>query len=159
MFLNKLQISRCLNISNDFLFLNSCKISKKRKTIYGEFKISKKNWIFSSHLIDEPIFPGSLITESMCQTAMVMIYQKKSKESSRGYLSSLNISFKNKIHPKLKKLIFKTEAKEMFYKRGVSIYKVKFTCKDKKVVYAEGEITHFNSKEFLPIKKKSQLKE
>jgi 3-hydroxymyristoyl/3-hydroxydecanoyl-(acyl carrier protein) dehydratase len=153
MFLNKLQISRCLNISNNFLFLNSCKINKKKKTIYGEFKISKKNWIFSSHLIDEPIFPGTLIAESLCQTAMVMIYKKITNKSNRGYLSSINISFKKKIHPKLKNLTFKTEAKEIFSSRGVSIFKVKITCRNKKIIYAEGEIKHFNSKEFLPIKK------
>jgi|ETNmetMinimDraft_20_1059909.scaffolds.fasta_scaffold194718_1 3-hydroxymyristoyl/3-hydroxydecanoyl-(acyl carrier protein) dehydratase len=143
MILTKSQICKLLDISSAFLFLNSSKISKKKKEVIGKFKIPRSHWIFSAHLISDPMFPGVFLVEAMCQTAMLMIYLNLKKNSPRGVLRSVDITFKNPVKRKTTPLILRTEAKEISSKRGISNFSVKISSFDNKITYAEGSIVHF----------------
>ena len=148
--LNKKEISKYLDIGPFFLFLDSAKILKKKNCAIGKLKIKKFHWTFSDHLLSKPIFPGTLLVETMCQTAMLIIYKNTEKEySSKGVLRSVNITFKNALEKKLTPINLKSEAKKISYKRGVSVYSVKITSINNKTIFAEGSITHFISLKFL----------
>ena len=46
-------------------------------------------------------------------------------------------------------LIIQSEAKEISYNRGLSIYEVRTYSKNSKIVFADGKITHFIPINFL----------
>lgn len=146
--LNKKKISKILDIGASFLFLDSAKILKKKNCAIGQYKIKSSHWTFSSHLLKDPIFPGALLVEIMCQTAMLIIYRDIQKYfSAKGFLRSVNIVFKNTLKKELSPVKIRSEAKKISFKRGISIYKVKITSLNNRTVFADGEITHF-----VPIK-------
>ena len=51
--------------------------------------------------------------------------------------------FKNTLKRELAPIKIKSEAKKISFKRGISIYKVKITSLNNRIVFADGEITHF----------------
>lgn len=151
---NKKKISKLLDIGPSFLFLDSAKIIKKKNYAIARLKIRSSHWTFSSHLLSKPIFPGSLLVEAMCQTAMLIIYRNTKEDyTSKGVLRSVNIDFKNALIKKKTSINIKIEAKKISYKRGISIYSVKITSTNNKIVFAEGEITHFIPLKFFKEKK------
>ena len=90
---NKKKISKLLDIGPSFLFLDSAKIIKKKNYAIARLKIRSSHWTFSSHLLSKPIFPGSLLVEAMCQTAMLIIYRNTKEDytsSIKGSEFSLN---------------------------------------------------------------------
>tara|TARA_Y100000817_G_C16724394_1_gene485089 strand:+ start:297 stop:761 length:465 start_codon:yes stop_codon:yes gene_type:complete len=142
--LNKKKISKILDIGAPFLFLDSAEILEKKNCAIGQYKIKSSHWTFSSHLLNDPIFPGALLVEIMCQTAMLIIYRDIQKYySAKGFLKSVNIDFKNTLKRELSPIRIKSEAKKISFKRGISIYKVKITSLNNRIVFADGEITHF----------------
>ena len=152
-YLNKKKLSKILDIGTSFLFLDSAKIFKKKNCAVGLYEIKSSHWTFSSHLLKNPTFPGVLLTETMCQTAMLIIYKGIEKfYSSKGFLRSINIDFKNTIKRELSPIKVRSTAKKISFKRGISIYKVKITSLNNKTVFADGEITHFVPLKFLKIK-------
>ena len=148
--LNKKKISKLLDIGSAFLFIDQAVIYDKKKICITKTNIKKTHWTFSSHLLSKPIFPGALLIEIMCQTAMLNIYKKTNKiYNSTGFLSSVDIKFKNVIKKKMAPLIIQSEAKEISYNRGLSIYEVRTYSKNSKIVFADGKITHFIPINFL----------
>ncbi len=148
--LNKKKISKILDIGAQFLFLDSAKILEKKNCAISQYKIKSSHWTFSSHLLKDPIFPGALLVEIMCQTAMLIIYRDIQKYfNAKGFLRSVNIDFKNTIKKKHSPIKIRSEAKKISFKRGISIYKVKITSLNNKIVFADGEITHFVPLKFI----------
>jgi len=123
---------------------------KKKECAIGQYKIKRSHWTFSSHLLKDPIFPGALLVEIMCQTAMLIIYKDIEKYySAKGFLRAVNIDFKNTLKRKISPIKIRSEAKKISQKRGISNYKVKITSLNNKTVFAEGEITHFVPLKFV----------
>ena len=148
--LNKKKISKILDIGSSFLFLDSAKILEKKKCAIGQSKINSSHWTFSSHLLKDPIFPGALLVEIMCQTAMLIVYKDIEKYyNAKGFLRAVNINFKNTLKRKISPIKIRSEAKKISLKRGISIYKVKITSLNNKTVFADGEITHFVPLKFI----------
>ena len=69
--------------------------------------------------------------------------------NAKGFLRSVNIDFKNTIKKKHSPIKIRSEAKKISFKRGISIYKVKITSLNNKIVFADGEITHFVPLKFI----------
>lgn len=146
----KKKIIKKLDIDENFLFLDKAKISINKKSATGFYKVKKNNWVFSSHLKSNPVYPGIFLIESMCQTAMLVIYDTILKVySNRGVLRSVDIDFINPIDYKNAPINLKIEVKKLSYKRGLSICSIKLKSINNNKLISEGKITHFVSYKYL----------
>lgn len=150
MFLQKKEIIKRLDIGKNFLFIDKAKISQNKKSAIGFYKVKKNNWVFSSHLKSNPVYPGIFLIESMCQTAMLVIYETILRNySNRGVLRSVDIDFVNSIDYKNLPIDLKIEVKKLSYKRGLSICSVKVKSIKNGKLISDGKIIHFVSYKFL----------
>lgn len=146
MILNKSKIKKLLNIESGFLYIDTGRILKNKNISISETKINPSDKIFKEHLKDDPVYPGVLLIEMMCQTTMLDIYNKNLRNySSRGFLTSVNIHFKNTLRQKNCPTTLRSKSVRVFFKRGISVYKVKILNKKTNATLAQGEVSHFIS--------------
>ena len=76
----KSQIKNILKINDPFLMIDKIKVIQMNKIAEGKKKIKKKEWFFKSHFFNnDPVMPGTLLTEAMLQTTIVNLYKENKK--------------------------------------------------------------------------------
>ena len=97
LFYNKTQLTEFLRIGSEFLFIDEAYYSEVNRSVRSKYCLSENHWIFKSHLLGNPVFPGNLLSELSCQSAMVSVYQDVVSDAERGFLRSVNFTFFKKI--------------------------------------------------------------
>ncbi len=92
------QLVNILKISKSFIFLDEITAFKKNKKINAKYKIKKNNWFFKSHFINEPVMPGTLLTEAMLQATATLIYLSEKKLYERTFINRVTTNFYKKIN-------------------------------------------------------------
>ena len=144
MFYDKKQLTDLLRIGSDFLFIDEANYHEISKSVYSKYFLSKDHWVFKSHLLGSPVFPGNLLSELSCQSAMISVYQDVVSDVNRGYLRSVNFTF-------YKKIDFESRCNQIIYcsidlvesRRGVSKFQAKiFLDNDPSQLICSGQVVH-----------------
>ena len=93
-------ISKTLKIKKPFLMVDKITNIVLKKKCIGHKKINLNDWFFKSHFVDEPTMPGTLLTESMLQTTVFLIYKSIKLKDERCIITSMKTKFFNKINKK-----------------------------------------------------------
>ena len=95
--LNKIQLSSLLRISDPFLMID--KVSNVVPGLSGVgFKhIDKDEWFYKCHFTNEPIMPGTLLTEAMLQTIVSIIYSDTKKINKKCLITKSSTNFYQKV--------------------------------------------------------------
>lgn len=76
----KSEIKNILKIKDPFLMIDKVKVINQNKIVEGQKKIKKDDWFLKSHFFNnDPVMPGTLLTEAMLQTTIINLYEDKKK--------------------------------------------------------------------------------
>ena len=119
--------------------------SKKKKSIVAIKKL-KKDWIYKSHFIKNPIFPGSLQIEAMLQASVLLIYILEKNSKNPILITKTLSNFYGKISGTGKLTI---KSKIVQNKKGMIAVKASIFFLNKKKI-SDGSFTFINpNKSFL----------
>ncbi|WP_440928188.1 hypothetical protein [Candidatus Pelagibacter sp.] len=127
--LKKKQISKILNIKGNLLMLDTTEIFLSKKKSISKKKINICDWFFKEHLIDNPLMPGILITETMLQSSICILKKKFKLQNKQILIIKKNVSFLDKINKengilKTNTIIKKSKSK-YFQSESTSFFKSK----------------------------------
>jgi 3-hydroxymyristoyl/3-hydroxydecanoyl-(acyl carrier protein) dehydratase len=144
MYYNKIQLIELLRIGPRFLFIDEAEYSERDKSVVTKYCLKEDHWIFESHLLGNPVFPGNLLSELACQSAMVNAYQDVVSNYDRGLLRSVNFTFFKKIEfycNRNQTLLCTVDLMEK--KRGISKFQAKIYLNTKaNILICAGDIVH-----------------
>ena len=124
----KSEIKNILKINDPFLMIDKIKVIQKNKIVEGEKKIKKNEWFFKAHFFnDDPVMPGTLLTEAMLQTTIVNLY-KKNKKIKKYFIVKCESNYFYKIS---KPCTLKIVSKIISNKNGIIISQNSVFLKDK----------------------------
>ncbi|MDC0980585.1 hypothetical protein OAR14_00470 [bacterium] len=136
---SKKKLINILQIDKPFLMIDSFKNKRKGYSGIAEKIITKNDWYFKSHFLNNPIFPGTLQTEAMLQS-IIIILNIKNKFAKKNYMitkintnhfSSIKGEGKLKILSKIishRRGAIEAISNIQFNKENVSEGKFKFFC-------------------------------
>lgn len=147
MFYNKNQLVELLKIGPKFLLIDEAQYLDGDKSVIATYLLKNDHWIFDSHLIGNPVFPGNLLSELACQSAMISVYQDNLTNTDRGLLRSVDFTFYKKIEFQdngMQQLLCTIKLIEE--KRGISKFKANiFLDKGTGLLVCAGNIVHAKS--------------
>lgn len=138
------KISKLLDIHDPFLFINRARLFKDDLVsgAQSEYIVDSSHWIFKSHMRSKPVFPGVLLGECLCQTAMIDLYSRSESEMNRGLLRSIDFTFISKVTCEAGPVTMMAVATLVSIKRGISTYSLHLDdCNSGKRI-AQGSICH-----------------
>lgn len=135
--MNKLTISKRINIKGQLLMIDKI-IDNKKKKITAEYNTNNNSWFYKLHLTNRPIMPGILMEESMFQTASYFLNFRKKKEKKFFILIDTKSKFYGEISGKNKLCIttnlIKKEKKIYTFQSKIMIDKIT-KCKSEFKIY------------------------
>ncbi len=124
----KFEIKNILKINDPFLMIDKIKVIQQNKIAEGEKKIKKNEWFFKSHFFNnDPVMPGTLLTEAMLQTTIVNLY-KKNKKIKKYFIVKCESNYFFKIS---KPCTLKITSKIISNRKGIIIAQNSVSLKDK----------------------------
>ena len=126
-------ISKTLKIKKPFLMVDKITNLVLKKKCIGHKKINLNDWFFKSHFVNEPTMPGTLLTESMLQTTVFLIYKSIKPKDERCIITSMQTKFFNKVTKNGSLKIYSNIIK---YKKGTVQCKSFINYKKKKICSA-----------------------
>ena len=115
--LSKTEIAARLNISYPFLLLDRVENLIPGQSAVGHRQLKADDWFFGCHLPSEQVMPGTLLTEAMLQTLVLVIYAMTGHEARSAFIVDIQTRLYEKVGPGSDLTI---EAKLSSYKRGVA---------------------------------------
>jgi 3-hydroxyacyl-[acyl-carrier-protein] dehydratase len=132
--LTKAEISKRLEISDPFLFLDQIEALIPGKSARGFFQLNPELWFFKSHLPKEQAMPGTLLTETMLQTLVLALYTMEGHQGKLSFVTETKTKLFSKVSPGEKLVI---EATLLSYKRGIAKGEATVTQAGKRVAFGE----------------------
>jgi 3-hydroxymyristoyl/3-hydroxydecanoyl-(acyl carrier protein) dehydratase len=138
------KISKLLDIHDPFLFVDRARLFNYNllSGAQSEYVVDSSHWIFKSHMRNNPVFPGALLGECLCQTAMIDVYSRLKSELNRGLLRSTDFTFLNKVTCETGPVTLIAVAKLLSLKRGVSTYALNLDDYNSGKRIAQGSLCH-----------------
>ena len=132
--LNKVEIKKILKIKDPFLMVDKIKIISLNKIAEGVKVVKKNDWYFKCHFFNnEPVMPGTLLIESMLQTTIANLYNKK-KKIKKYFVIKSETNFFLKI---TKPCTLKIKSKIISKSKGIIISEGSVYLKEKKISYGK----------------------
>lgn len=97
--LNKLQISKLIQITEPFLMLDSADKIFPGKSAVGHKEIIGEEIYFDCHLKSQEVYPGVLLVETMLQTLLLPIYTSRCHHKQLAYVSDIQTKLLRKAIP------------------------------------------------------------
>ena len=104
--LNKNQIINLLNIETPFLMLDKVTNLSPGKSALGIKDINNNEWFYQCHFPKNPVMPGTLQTEAMLQTVVLIYCYSKNINAQNCLINKVNSNFLSSISGKGKLEIF-----------------------------------------------------
>jgi len=133
-----------LDIYPPFVMIDSFEVNLIEKAATSTLRLHQDAWYFKSHLPGERVFPASLLTESMLQTMVLLLYSLFGHGQERSFITNISIKIRKKVEPGMEVL---NECELVSEKRG--IYKLKAVAKTLEGNVAEG-VFDYASPRFMP---------
>ena len=93
------EIQKVLKHRFPFLLIDRILELENGKRVVAIKNVTINDWFFQGHFPDQPIMPGTLITEAMAQTAIMLYhsaYKEELKTKADYYLGQIKVRF---LHP------------------------------------------------------------
>lgn len=118
----------------------------------GVKNVTGSDSVLSGHFPDEPIFPGVLLIEAMCQLGGIFYFFAHSDGQPRnGYLAKVDkVKFKSMIRPG-DQIMLRAERLEVFG----NMARVRVSAKVEDNEVGEGEVTYYFAKTETPTETKA----
>lgn len=140
---NKSEIKNILKIKDPFLMVDKVNIISLNKIAEGEKKLKNKDWFFKSHFFNnEPVMPGTLLTEAMLQTTIINLH-KNNKNTKKYLVVKTESNFYSKVTKACK---LKINSIVLNMKNGIIECESNIILNNKKVSY--GKFKFIDSIEF-----------
>ncbi len=114
--LDKQEISKLLDITAPFLMLDEAVDVKPGGNAHCVLSVSGHDWFMKAHLPSVKMMPGTLLTESMLQSTVLILYTMEDFGTNFAYVNRLNVKLLGNIQPPAKLDIF---AYADSFKRGM----------------------------------------
>jgi len=125
--LTRSEISKLLNITDPFLFLDRVDGLIPGSTARGHLRLKRRDWFFKSHLPEEEAMPASLLTEAMLQALVLTLYTKTDHAGKPSFIIDIQVKLLMKVRPGMSIVI---ETKLTSHKRGISRGEARIFYKD-----------------------------
>ncbi len=97
--LSRSEISNILNITDPFLMIDEVLQLETGVSAHSIKHISSEDWYLKCHLPDFVAMPGTLLTESMLQTMVLVIYSLLDNSKKTAFVTDLNVKFLANVNP------------------------------------------------------------
>ena len=134
-------ISRHLDIMPPFVMIDTFEANLIEKTAESTLKVHENAWYFKVHIPSERVFPASLLTESMLQTMVLLLYSLVGYGADRSFVTNIDVRIKKKVQPGMEIL---NKCELAYEKRGV--YKFKASAVVSKEIVAQGKFEYASPK-------------
>ena len=120
--LSKRDIINLLEIVDPFLMIDKLEFENNGLSGVGEKTISKDEWFYKCHFLNDPVMPGMLQTEAMLQTIISIFCATNELKAKDCLINKVSSSFQTYIRSSIRSLVNQIKKSGVFLAKAVLLF-------------------------------------